>query len=236
MELTSLPTDYVLTFSPETIRDHVCIHRDSYRILRQKSLVKARDYGEYWSILVMSSDRPGLLAKICGVLALHNLNVVRAQIFTWDDDTVVDILEVRPTDGLQFTEKEWPAVNDDLDRAIAHRLGLGHRLYQKLSPTFGRRAELVGRVEPRVVMDNESSDTFSVIEVYSGDLPGLLYHITQTLADFGINIHKAIIATEVEQLIDVFYVLDSRGQKVVDKDFQKEITQGLLYALGRSEQ
>jgi [protein-PII] uridylyltransferase len=235
IDLAKLPADYVLTFSPETVREHVCTHRDSYRLLRQKSLVRAREYDDYWSILVMSTDRPGLLAKICGVLTLHNLNVIRAQIFTWDDDTVVDILEVRPTDGLQFNEKDWQLVNDDLDRAIAHRLGLGHRLYQKLAPTFGRRGEIVGKVEPRVVVDNTSSDTYSVIEVYSADRPGLLYHITQTLADFGMNIHKAIIATEVEQLIDVFYVLDSQGRKVVDKDFQKEITQGLLYSLGRSE-
>ena len=49
------------------------------------------------------------------------------------------------------------------------------------------------------------------------------------------NIHKAYIATEVEQLIDIFYVLDGQGRKVVDEAFKREITQGLLYALGRSE-
>jgi [protein-PII] uridylyltransferase len=235
IDLESLPADYVLTFSPEVVRKHVCIHRDSHRVLRQRSLLKSEDHGDYWSILVMSMDRPGLLAKICGVLALHNLNVIRAQIFTWDDSTVVDILDVRPTDGLQYGEKDWTAINHDLDRAISHRLGLGHRLYQKLSPLYGRRAELVSKVEPRVVVDNISSDVYSVIEVYAGDLPGLLYHITQALADFGMNIYKAIIATEVEQLIDVFYVLDSHGKKIVDKDFQKEITSGILYSLGRSD-
>ncbi|WP_136807933.1 [protein-PII] uridylyltransferase [Desulfosediminicola flagellatus] len=235
IDLASLPNDYILTFSPETVKQHICVHRDNYRLLRQKSLVVAEDRDDYWSLLVMSLDRPGLLAKICGVLSLHNLTVVRARIFTWDDGTVVDILEVRPTDGLRFVEKEWKAVNDDLDKAISHRLGLGHRLYQKLTSTYGRRTDLVSKVEPRVVIDNSSSDEFSVIEVYSGDLPGLLYHITQTLADFGMNIHKAIIATEVEQLIDIFYVLDSSGKKIVDQDFQKEITQGLLYSLGRSE-
>ena len=71
--------------------------------------------------------------------------------------------------------------------------------------------------------------------MHSADLPGLLYQITQTLADFGMNIHKAYIATEVEQLIDVFYVLDAKGQKLVDPDFQKEVVHGLLYTLGRKE-
>jgi len=233
--LEELSKDYVLTFSPETVQEHVCIHRDFYRLLRQKSLVRVREREDCWSVLVMTSDRPGLLAKICGVLTLHNLNVVRARIFTWDDGTVVDILEVWPTDGLSFAEKDWQAINDDLDRAIAHRLGLGHRLFQKLAPIQGRRAELLGKVEPKVMIDNDSSDVYSVIEVHAADQPGLLYHITQTLADFGMNIHKALIATEVEQLIDVFYVLDAQGRKVTDKDFRKEITQGLLYVLGRSQ-
>jgi [protein-PII] uridylyltransferase len=147
---------------------------------------------------------------------------------------VVDVLNVRPTDGLSFAEKDWHALNGDLDLAIAHRLGLGHRLYQKLSPMMSRRGEMVGKVEPRVVIDNESSDMFSVIEVYSIDMPGMLYHITQALADFGMNIHKAYIATEVEQLIDIFYVQDSSGNKIVDEGFRQEITSGLLYSLGQT--
>ncbi len=233
--LERLPTDYMLTFSPETVARHVRTHRDYYRVLRQKSLVLAEEKEDCWSLLIMSLDRPGLLAKICGVVALHNLDVIKAQIFTWDDRTAVDVVEVRPTDGLQLQEKDWLALNNDLDLAIAHRLGLGHRLYQKLSSTYGRRFELLLTSEPRVVIDNASSDIYSVIEVYAADLPGFLYHITQTLTDFGINIHKAYIATEVQQLIDVFYVLDAQGEKIVDPDFQREITQGLLYSLGRSK-
>jgi len=231
----SLPADYILSFTPEMVAEHLRIHRDNQRLLRQKSLVVAHEQGENWSLLVMSTDRPGLLAKICGVVALHNLAVVKAQIFTWDDGTVVDVLDVRSLDGLSFSEKDWADLNKDLDLAIAHRLGLGHRLYKKLSSVSSRRLEMTSRIMPRVIVDNESSDMYTVVEVYSADLPGQLYQITQTLADFGMNIHKAYIATEVEQLIDVFYVLDVRGGKMLDSDFQKEIVHGLLYALGRKE-
>lgn len=235
IDLASLPSDYVLSFSPETVLHHIRLHRDNYNLIRQKSLVLPNEKNDCWSVLVMSLDRPGLLAKICGVLSLHSLNVVRAQIFTWDDDTVVDVLEVRPLEGVHYEEQDWEALNGDLDLAIGHRLGLGYRLFRKLSNSYGRRFELAGRVEPRVVVDNKSSDDYSVVEVYSADVPGLLYHITQTLADFGINIHKAIIATEVEQLIDIFYVLDAQGKKIVEQDFKEEIIQGLLYSLGRSD-
>ncbi|MDR3542743.1 MAG: [protein-PII] uridylyltransferase [Desulfocapsaceae bacterium] len=235
VNVEDLSPDYLLSFSPEAVAEHIRIHRDHYRVIRQKSLIFAKDKKDKWSLLVVSTDQPGLLAKICGVMALHNLTVLNAQIFTWSDQTVVDVIEVRSADGLKFKERDWLALNQDLDLAISHRLGLGHRLYQKLASTYGRRKELQGRRESRVIIDNETSETFTVIEVYAPDRPGQLYHITQTLTDFGINIHKAFIATEVERLIDVFYVLDMRKEKIVDQEFKKEVTQGLLYAISKNE-
>jgi [protein-PII] uridylyltransferase len=225
----TLSTDYILSFSPEVIAGHVLTLRDNFQRIRQKSLIIADRSDESWSLLIMTKDRPGLLAKICGVMALNNLSVTKAQIFTWEDGTVVDVIDVRSTDGLSFAEKDWQALNDQLDLAIEHRMGLSHRLYSKLSSTYGRRAQMVGDVASKIIIDNESSDKYSVIEVYAADLPAQLYHITQAMTDFGLNIHKAYIATEVEQLIDVFYVLDSRGQKLLDEGFVKEVTEGILH-------
>jgi [protein-PII] uridylyltransferase len=191
---------------------------------------------DHWSVLVMSVDQPGLLAKICGVMTLHNLTVVNAQIFTWSDNTVVDVIDVRPAEGIAFGDYDWHAVGKDLERAVSHRLGLGHRLYEKLKNSYGRKRELAGSHEHRILIDNESSEDFSVIEVHAIDISGQLYRIAQTLADFGINIHKAFIATEVGQLIDVFYVLDNRGKRVESEDFKKEIVKGLMHAIGAADE
>ncbi|MFT5725961.1 MAG: [protein-PII] uridylyltransferase [Desulforhopalus sp.] len=233
----TLGNDYVLTFSPEVIAGHVLTQRDRYSRIRQKSFVTATEGAgsdDGWQLLIMTVDRHGLLAKICGVMTLNNLTVSKAQIFTWNDGTVVDVIDVRPTDGLSFAERDWQGLNDHLDLAIEHRMGLSHRLYTKLSSTYSRRAQIVGDVSSKVVIDNGASDVYTVIEVYAPDTPGQLYYVTQTMADFGINIHKAYIATEVEQLIDVFYVLDSQGGKVDDDEFCNEITQGILHSIGHS--
>ncbi len=230
----TLSADYVLSFSPEVIAGHVLTQRDNYQRIRQKSLIIAGKVDENWSLLIMTRDRSGLLAKICGVMTLNNLSVVKAQIFTWGDGTVVDVIDVRSTNGLSFAERDWEDLNGQLDLAIEHRMGLSHRLYSKLASTYGRRAQLVGAVTSKVVVDNDSSDKYSILEVYAADLPAQLYHITQALADFGLNIHKAYIATEVEQLIDVFYILDSMGNKLVDKEFIEEITQGMLHCISQS--
>ncbi len=230
----TLSADYILSFSPKVVVEHVLTQRDNYQRIRQKSLIIAGKNEENWSLLIMTKDRSGLLAKICGVMALNNLSVVKAQIFTWADGTVVDVIDVRSTDGLSFAERNWKALNEQLDLAIEHRMGISHRLYSKLASTYGRRSQMVGDVASKVVVDNESSDKYSVIEVYAVDLPGQLYHITQAMADFGLNIHKAYIATEVEQLIDVFYVLDSKEKKMDDKEFVKEVTEGILHYISHS--
>jgi [protein-PII] uridylyltransferase len=228
-----LSTDYVLSFSPEDIVEHILTQRDHYQRIRQRSLVVAKEEEEGFSLLVMAVDRPGLLAKICGVMALNNLSVTKAQIFTWADNTVVDVIDVRSTDGLSFAEKDWQGLNEQLDLAIAHRMGLSHRLYSKLASVYGRKKQPVGNVASKVIIDNKSSDAFTVIEVYAADIPSQLYHITQAMADFGLNIHKAYIATEVEQLIDAFYVLDSSGCKITDEPFKEEVTRGILHSIGR---
>lgn len=229
-----LHTDYVLSFAPEAIVGHILTQRDNFQRIRQKSLIVAKEGGGTWSLLIMTKDRAGLLAKICGVMALNNLTVVKAQIFTWGDGTVVDVINVRSTDGLSFAEKDWDLLNEQLDLAIEHRMGLSHRLYGKMSSTYGRRGQMIGDVTSKVVIDNDSSEKYSVIEVYAPDLPAQLYHITQSMADFGLNIHKAYIATEVEQLIDVFYVLDSRGEKLLGEDFRKEVTEGVLHSISNA--
>ncbi len=231
VKLVDFSSDYLLSFTPEAVAAHVRVHEENYQMLQQKALLFPRNLQTQWSLLVMCRDRSGLLAKICGVLSLHNLSVLNAQIFTWKNGSVVDVLDVRPEDGVGYEEKDWQVVNDDLNRALNHRLGLGHRLYKKLASGVSGRKRPTGSAETRVVVDNEASDRYTVIEVYSADSPGQLYRITQTLADFGINIYRAYIATEVEQLIDVFYVLDSENEKVTDSSFVKELQDGLLYGI-----
>jgi len=253
-DVAFLPADYLLSFTPEVVASHIRVHRENHQVLRRKVLIFPQELGQHWSLLIMARDRSGLLAKICGVLTLHNLSVLSAQIFTWESGEVVtakdglipqepgvalavDVLEVRSIDGLSFIEKDWQALNDDLDLALNHRLGLEHRIYQRLASIYERRklpgAMLLGQQRSRVVFDNDISDSYTVIEVHCEDRAGQLYHITQSLADFGINIYRAFIATEVQQLIDIFYVLDSEGQKITDESFAAEIRAGLLYAMER---
>ncbi|MEW6501079.1 MAG: [protein-PII] uridylyltransferase [Thermodesulfobacteriota bacterium] len=227
--LAELPEEYLLSFSPETIARHI---RRSGELKNRQILVDPEDQGLSWSVLIMAPDSTGLLAKICGTLALHNLEVVAAQIFTWENGLAVDVLTVRSSLNLSYAEQEWPALSRDLELALTNRLGLAHRLAGK-QQTARLATHTTGRhQEPRVLIDNKASSLYTIIEVYAAEQPALLYHITRTLADFGISIYRAKIGSARDQVVDVFYVLGHDQAKITDQGLEEEITKALLHAAG----
>jgi [protein-PII] uridylyltransferase len=220
--------DYLLSFPPEVIVHHIT----QAKILKKKDVLFFHEKKpESWSILVITRDRPGLLARIFGVLALHNLNVLAAKIFTWADGIAVDTIEVSSAISQQYDEQDWQAMGEQLQLAIKQRLGLEHRLSRKLAPLRNRPQGVEQRLDAKVTIDNKASEFYSVIEVFSEDRIGILYDITKTLSDFGISIYRARISSKADQVVDVFYVLDYDGRKIEQPDFKKELQQSLLHAV-----
>ena len=227
-----LPADYLLGFSPEEVVRHLGIHQEQAGRLRQQVLLFAEPGEQGWHLLIMGDDRPGLLAKFCGVLALHGLRVRSARIFTWPDGTVVDSLEVVPAALRDFDEMDWGRVERDLNLAINYRLDVGYRLQEKRQPRPWGPARPVQQAQLRVVLDNQTSGRFTIVEVHAGDSPEILYQLAQTLADFDLTIHQARIATEVEQLIDVFYVRTATGGQLTDPEAMAALQAALLRLIG----
>jgi len=226
IDLSIMPADYLLSFTPEMIVDHLKIRQ---RLGKEEVLLDPTEGKGHWALMIVAHDQPGLLAKICGVLALHNMKVLAAQIFTWLDGTVVDQMIVTSMVDEYYADKNWAAVERDLHLAIANRLGLNYRLHRKL-PLMNRTPRS-DWTKAKIVLDNTTSAEHTVIEVFGPDRPGLLYEITKVLADFDINICRAKITNEAERVIDVFYVSDSGGKKIRDPNLQEEIRQSLLFVV-----
>jgi [protein-PII] uridylyltransferase len=226
-QVEALPDDYLLNFSPEDVLQHIEHRR---RLQEKHVMVFPEQRADCWSILIMTTDQPGLLAKICAVLALHNLQILAAQIFTWMDGTVVDSFDVSSLIAEDYANQDWDGFRNDLNRAINQRVGLEHRLSRKPLPMGQAHHVLQARRPAQVIIDNDTSERFSIIEVYADDRVGLLYDITKTLSDFGIDIFRAKIGSRADQVVDVFYVRDSAGMKITDHNYLEEIQKALLHA------
>ena len=224
-----LTDDYLTNFTPAEIVEHLRLRAE---LGERRILTVPRDLEDHWEILFISRDRTGLLAKICGTLALHNLNVLGAKIHTWPDGTVVDLIEVSPAYDTDFTSQNWEELERNLNLALASRLGLAHRLADKNRPGYAPRAGRKHRHhQTQVKIDNLSSEAYTIIEIFADVQPALLYNITRTMADFEINIARALISTRREQLVDVFYVRDAEGNKILEPGDQEELRQALIFAV-----
>ena len=105
IDINTLPSDYLLSYSLDAVQRHLAIHSEMAVQLKQQVKLFAEPRTRSWSLLIMGPDKVGILAKFCGVLALHNLSVLSAQIFTWPDGTVVDTLDVEPS--LSAASRRW---------------------------------------------------------------------------------------------------------------------------------
>jgi len=72
------------------------------------------------------------------------------------------------------------------------------------------------KVSTVVNINNEISDDFTIVEVFTEDRIGVLFTITYSLHRLGLSIHVAKISTNVDQVADVFYVTDEAGNKIHD--------------------
>jgi len=161
-----------------------------------------------WELTVLAMNRRGLFSNIAGVLALNNINILSADIYTWRDETAVDVLRVtNPPDDL-YLQETWNKIQVDFKDVLNGTLSLESQLREKAT-----------------------SDFFTVIEVFADDHIGLLYRMTHTLFNHGLDIHLARISTKGDQIADIFYVRDLDGQKVEDKNKVQEITKTLLRQL-----
>nr|WP_320010702.1 [protein-PII] uridylyltransferase [uncultured Desulfobulbus sp.] len=235
IDIDSLPSDYLLSYSLDAVERHLEIHAEQSSKLRQQVKLFAEPGTRSWTLLIMGPDKVGLLAKFCGVLALHNLTVLSAEIFTWPDNIVVDTIEVVPSSSLSFDEQDWLKVENDLNLAINYRLDVGYQLHERSQPQSYRSQRQIQQLERKVVIDNTTSLQYTLVEVYGGDNRSALYQLTQTLADFGLAIHRARIATEVEQLIVIFYVSTQTGTKLEESSIQEKISMTLMRIIGADD-
>jgi [protein-PII] uridylyltransferase len=110
----------------------------------------------------------------------------------------------------------------------------------RLPDAVARRAAGRGKprpfvVEPEVIINNQWSELYTVIEVSGLDRPGLLYQLTTALSKLNLNIASAHVATFGERARDVFYVTDLLGAQINAPTRQAAIKSALLHLLSSDD-
>ena len=179
------------------------------------------------SVVICAQDRPGLFASITGVLTALHLDILNARIFTASDGRILDVFRIshHGRSEIVMGEQKWVKFRIALEGVLEGKIDVEHLVSSAKPRLFPqKRAPKVSTV---VNVDNEASDDFTIVEIFTEDRIGVLFTITHSLHRLGLSIHVAKISTNVDQVADVFYVTDQRGGKITE-DAEVEIVREYL--------
>ncbi|MDR3570540.1 MAG: hypothetical protein P4L43_21150 [Syntrophobacteraceae bacterium] len=223
---SQLAPRYLISISPEEIVKHIQLSQ-KLKEPGRACIWEVAAGVETAEITLMSYDRPGLLAKSAGILTLHQINITGAQAFTMNDEISILIFQCRLPHPAR--PMDWDGMRKDMDSLLKGRFALDYRIAAH-SAGVGQPKPL--RAEPsKIVVDNESSAMYTILEVYTADRIGLLYTITRTLHELQIPISVAKITTKSDQAADAFYMLNEKRGKVTDPEQIEEIKKALRFCL-----
>jgi [protein-PII] uridylyltransferase len=183
-------------------------------------------------LTVCTRDSPGLLASMAGTLTAEGLNILSVDLYTRADGialdtfTVTRIGEFRPVDperraGVEARLRAAVDGSYDVEDGVS-----------RWRAQLRRRKKVRRPTAPEIRFDDDASPTSTVIEVRADDEPGLVHRIARTLAECGVQIGFAKVATDKSCALDIFYVTDQDGEKLPSA-LMARVESALLKVLGK---
>jgi [protein-PII] uridylyltransferase len=210
----SMPAAYVLNTPLDEIANHLHLIRrlPSENVVLDVYNRPGDDFSEL-TVCTHDDPRPGMLAKITGVLYGCNIDIHKAQVFTLEQENpvVLDTLWVRSS-SIPLSETRAGRMRKNLREVLTGLTTLDE---------FLRGA---GKNPPESIpldsleLRNDLSEEHTVVHVVARDLQGLLYVMTRALSRTGLHIHSAKVATWNARAENNFYITSLTGGQIPKED------------------
>jgi [protein-PII] uridylyltransferase len=227
-QLDALPAGYVAARSAEKIAEEL---RRFYKLPSRGAVA----WGQYnpevktveFTAAVDHGRGRGAFSSMAGALSSNGLQILAADAQIMADDLLfLRFVVLDPDSSGEPTERRLSAVAASLVASVD----------SKERPKFRRiwgaehaeaSLKLTGLAN-QVRIDNHDSTAATVIEIYTFDRTGLLYQLARKLHELELTIWHAKIGTNIDQVVDVFYVTNRGGGKIEDEGRLAHIRQEML--------
>lgn len=236
-QLDTLPAFYLMMESPDRIAQDMQVIRN----LPESGVLVEGEYAEdtdtmTYRIFVAQRHERGSFHKVAGVLSGLRMDILSAETCGTPQGTLIGAFRVCDNDfvgnvsGFRITEVseaiEKVLVGEATVDTVFRRSGLFRP--QKNSTEV---REAIRHSEPRISIDNDGAELHTIVDVFAINSPGLLYTLSKTLFDNDLSIELTRIATNIDQVVDVFYVNTKDGNKLEDPDRLEKLKSDLMAEL-----
>jgi len=223
--LEGFPRRYTATHTPEQVAGHFRLSRG---LAADPMAVDLHGRGDHIELTIATADRPYLFASITGTLAAWGMSIVKADAFANGAGMILDTFKFI---DLHRTFELNPSESARFKLNLADVLKGTLKLEKLMSGRVRAEATAPPKIEvaTRARFDSQSSSHSTLLELVAQDRPGLLYDVSSVLADQGCNIEVALIDTEGERAIDVFYL--TCGGAKLDPQMQEAVGNALRQRL-----
>ena len=160
-------------------------------------------------LTVIARDRPQLLARIAGAIALAGLDILAVDAYGARQGVVLDTFVITSATLRPVTTETFVSFDRLLGAALHDRLELRTRLTE-------RRRHYPARTQAPLKVTTVSAGYDTAVRVSAPDRPGLLHDLAQAVSATGLNIRWAKILTVDGMAIDTFHVVDADNGPVDD--------------------
>jgi [protein-PII] uridylyltransferase len=181
-------------------------------------------------LLVIAPDHHGLFSLISGLVAASGYDVVSAKIITRSDGYALDTFFIQ--------NKERHPISEDylrkkLIRTITKGLEGDFNIEKELSKKWEEIPSRFRAVKAptRVIVDNKTSEAYTILDIKCKNAPGVLYKITKVITSLGLQINTANVSTYGDRVVDIFYLKNAFGSKLDDDITIKKVKSSILEEL-----
>ena len=213
----NLPAQYLLNTPLEDMYLHIAMI-SRLRETFEPSADFKNEYGANYTELTLCAyddPKPGLLAKITGVLYAHDVNLHTAQVFTREASVriAIDTLWIDYR-GKPLSPHKRAELQESLRRVLLGEIGIGELLQKHKKP-------LKEQTIYTAKIDENASERFSLLEVSAPDETGVVYRLSRAISALGWNIHAARLSVWGSRARDAFYVTGQDGNKIPSADVSR---------------